>query len=178
MCVFPPQQRSMKPELLHPAIVHLPLGISIVLPVLALLAVWLHFKRRDESAVFARFWAALMVCLIAASIGAFVAHETGEAGEHLIGKSLPDGVVEIHEKYSKVFSALLYAATAVGALGFFLHGRLKGYAILVVTALCSAALFAGILTGNAGGNLVLKHKAANYLNPQNATRPAVGPAKP
>jgi threonine/homoserine efflux transporter RhtA len=53
----------MKPELLHPAIVHLPLGIAIVLPVLGLLAVWLHFRRRDESAVFARFWVALMVFL-------------------------------------------------------------------------------------------------------------------
>jgi hypothetical protein len=39
----------MKPELLHPAIVHLPLGIAIVLPVLGLLVVWLHFRRRDES---------------------------------------------------------------------------------------------------------------------------------
>lgn len=162
----------MRPELLHPAIVHLPLGIAIVLPVLALLGLWLHYKRRDESAVFARFWVALMVCLIAASVGAYLAHETGEAGEHAIGKSLPEGTIELHEKYSKIFSALLYAATVVGALVFFLRGKLKGYAVLIVTALCSAALFAGILTGNAGGDLVYKHKAANYLNPESGAKPA------
>ena len=162
----------MKPELLHPAIVHLPLGVAIVLPVLGLLGLWLHFKRRDESAVFARFWAGLMVCLIAASVGAFLAHETGEAGEHVIGKYMPEGAIELHEKYSKIFSALLYAASLVGALVFFLRGRLKGYAILTVTALCGAALFAGILTGNAGGELVYKHKAANYLGQDTGARPA------
>lgn len=156
----------MKAELLHPAVVHLPLGLAVVLPVLALLGLWLHFKRRDESAVFARFWLALMVCLLASSVGAYVAHETGEAGENAIGKSLPEGVLELHEKYSLIFSSFLYAATAVAALTFFLRDRLKGYAILLVTALCSAALFAGLLTGNAGGELVYKHKAANYLNPQ------------
>lgn len=175
----PHNRRNMQPELLHPAIVHLPLGISVVLPVLGLLAVWLYFKRRDESAVFARFWVALMVCLIAVSVGAFLAHETGEAGEHAIGKSLPEGTIELHEKYSKIFSALLYAATAVGALVFFLRGKLKGYAVLIVTALCSAALFAGILTGNAGGDLVYKHKAANYLSPEGGAKPAAArPQKP
>jgi uncharacterized membrane protein len=159
----------MKPELLHPAIVHIPLGIAVVLPILCLTALWLHFQRRDESAVFARFWAGLMVCLIAASVGAFIAHETGEAGEQAIGKFMPEGAIELHEKYSKIFSALLYAATLVGALTIFLRGHLKGYAILAVTLLCSAALFAGILTGNAGGELVYKHKAANYLNVENGT---------
>ena len=167
----------MKPELFHPAIVHLPLGVSIVLPVLGLLGLWLHFKRRDESAVFARFWAGLMVCLIAASIGAFLAHETGEAGEHAIGKSMPEGVIELHEKYSKIFSALLYAATAVGVLVFLLRGRLRGYAVLAVTVLCSAALFAGILTGNAGGELVYKHKAANFLYPEGSPAPAAPKAR-
>lgn len=67
----------------------------------------------------------------------------------------------------------------MGALTFFLRGRLKGYAILIVTVLCSAALFAGILTGNAGGELVYKHKAASYLNPESGTRPAATkPRKP
>lgn len=97
-----------------------------------------------------------MVCLIAASVRAFLAHETGETGEHSIVKSLPEGTIELHEKYSKIFSALLYAATLVGASVFFLRGKLKGYAVLVVTALCSAALFAGNLTGNASGDLVYK----------------------
>ncbi len=162
----------MKPELLHPAIVHVPLGICVVLPVLGLLGLWLHFRRRDDSAVFARFWAAFMVCLIAASVGAFIAHETGEAGERAIGKAMPEGAVELHEKYSHFFSALLYAATAVGVLAFLLHGRLKGYAVLAVTLLCSAALIAGILTGNAGGELVYKHNAARYLNPEIGASPA------
>lgn len=166
----------MKPELLHPAVVHLPLGIAVVLPILALLAAWLYFRRRDSGAAFTRFWLALVICLVAASVGAFLAHETGEAGEHAIGKSLPEAAIELHEKYATIFSILLYTATAVGVFVFFAKGRLKSYAILLVALLSAAALYVGILTGNAGGELVYQHKAANYLMPESAPPPP--PASP
>lgn len=156
----------MKPELLHPKIVHLPLGIAMVLPILALVAIWLHFRRHDSSAAFARFWFALVVCLVAAAVGVFWAHETGEASEHAIGKSLPEAAIELHEDYAKIFSIFIYAATTVVVLGFFVHGRLKGYVIVATAILVAAALYAAVLTGNAGGDLVYKHKAANYLVPE------------
>lgn len=160
--------RPMKPELLHPAIVHLPLGIAMILPVLCLLAIWLHYGRKEESAVFARFWVAVVVCLLAASAGAVLAHETGEAGEHALKKFIEKAAIERHEFFSKIFAGLLYAASAVGVLVFFLRGRLKGFSILLVSALCVAALAAGLLTGNEGGKLVYEHKAANWLVPEKA----------
>lgn len=166
----------MKPELLHPAIVHLPLGVAVVLPALCLIALWLHFRRHEESAVFARFWVALVACLLAASAGALLAHETGEAGEHALEKFIEKAAIGRHEAFSKVFAGLLYAASAVGVLVFFLRGRVKGLGILLVSALCTAALVAGILTGNEGGKLVYEHKAANWLVPAKA--PTERPPRP
>ncbi len=156
---------AMNLEMLHPAVVHLPLGIALLLPLLCLVAVWLHFRRHEESPLVSRFWFAVVLALFTASAGALLSHSTGEAGEHAIEKFIPKEAIKKHEDYSEVFAALLYTMTAIASVTLILRGRLKGAGILLVSVLSLGTLVAGYLTGNEGGKLVYEHKAANYLQP-------------
>jgi uncharacterized membrane protein len=167
---------AMNLDMLHPAVVHVPLGIALLLPLLCLVAVWLHFGRHEESALVSRFWFAVVLALFVASAGALLSHSTGEAGEHAVEKFIPKEAIERHEDYSKIFAALIYTMTAIASLTLIVRGRLKGAGILLVTLLSLATLGAGYLTGNEGGKLVYTHKAANYLQPEarpNKVKPVI-----
>ena len=140
---------------LHPALVHLPLGISLVVPLLILAL--LLAQRRLQPAV-----AALVAALqLVAFVGALVAQETGEDNEESAERQgVPEAALEAHEELAGSFTVLVGLTTAALAIGAALRQRPGTTPVLAIAgALSLAAAVQGARTGHAGGTLVYQHGA-------------------
>ena len=164
----------MDPMPLHPKVVHLPIALALVMPLLAggLLAAWRAnvLPRRTWSVA-----VALQALLLASGAAGL---RTGEAEEERVEKVVAERLIEAHEEAAEVFvwgsGAVLLLA--LGALA--VRDERKARAIaLAATAGTLVVLFLGYRTGQAGGELVYQHGAASaYVDVGTAAPPAGGTA--
>jgi uncharacterized membrane protein len=146
----------MLPEPLHPAVVHLPLALAVLVPLFALLAALAI--RAGLTAP--RTWAAV-VLLQALLVGsAWLALETGEEEEERVEEVVPERHIESHEERAERF--LLGAAAALVVIGAgVLPGGAGGVARAAAVLASAAVLALGIQVGHSGGELVYRHGAAS-----------------
>lgn len=142
---------------LHPALVHLPLGIAFLLPLLGLgLLVAIIRGWLPRSA-----WAVLVLTSVVALGSAFAAAKTGERDEERVEKIVGQAAFERHEDAAHAFILALGLITALSAGSFFLK---KDAAFRVAMAVLSLAYFGvmamGMSAGRHGGELVYKLGAA------------------
>ncbi len=131
---------------LHPAIVHVPLGLAFVLPLLAL---WLALRGRRSG------WAIVVALQAVLLAGALVALSTGEADEDRVEAVVGHAAVEAHEHAAQTFTAVAGGTLAVMLGGLLLGaGRLRSttLALAVLGSCVTAGL--GVRAGHAGGALV------------------------
>ena len=154
----------MLPDPLHPAVVHFPLVLSVLLPIVAAAAVWIIRRGADSR----RSWAAPVILAAALAGSAFVALRTGEAEEERVEAVVSERVLHQHEEAAERFLLLSSMLLLVAATGLF-RGQLgrAGRLITVVGSLGIVA--AGIQVGAAGGELVYRHNAASVYADQTAT---------
>jgi len=147
---------------LHPKLVHLPIALAMLMPVLSvgLLLAWMRDLLPRRVWVVAL---ALQAILVASSV---VAMRTGEAEEEVVEKVVAESAIEAHEE-----AAELFTWTAAGVLVLFAAGALlPGAAVArgaatAATAATLVVLFMGYRVGQAGGALVYEHgAAAAYTN--------------
>ena len=149
------------PDPLHPALVHLPLGLALATPLLAAgiaLAAWRGLlPRRAWIAV-----VALQALLVAGGVAALVTgEEDGERVEKLVGED----PVEAHEERAEAFVWAAGAVLAAAAAALVVPARAAG--ALAALSLAGMVAVAGlaIRTGQAGGELVYRHGAARAFAP-------------
>jgi len=141
---------------LHPAIVHLPLGLAFVLPLLAAalaVAVWRQRLPRAAFAIVVGLQALLVV-------GGVVAMNVGERDAHRVEAVVGEPAVESHEERAEAFvwtAAGVLAASV--ALLFVPPGFVAALSVLVVLGTAGVAVL-GALTGHAGGQIVYAHGGA------------------
>jgi len=145
----------MLPEPLHPAIVHLPLALALLLApgiLLAIVALRTQFLPL-------RAWTG--VVLVAVTLGASspVALHTGESDEERIEGVVSEAMIEGHEARADrfVFAALATATLSLGGLLGGARGEAARFATLAASVL---VLVLAIQVGQSGGELVYRHGAA------------------
>ena len=142
---------------LHPAIVHLPLGLAFVIPALAAGFAWALRRDRIRPRGAWMVVIALQALLLA---GGLVAMNTGEREEERVERIVPETAIERHEEYAEQF---------VWAVGFTLlasvlvltpcrPGLVHTMAVLTVAG-SLVVVAAAIRVGHAGGQLVYAHRA-------------------
>ncbi len=141
---------------IHPALVHLPLGLAFLLPALALGFAWTLWKNPLHK----RAWI-LVVVLQAVLLGAgLAAMNTGESDGERIERAVPKAALERHEELAEQF---LWAAgfTLVVAAGALVFRRPAAVRSLAGTAILGTLLVAAaaLRVGHAGGQLVYVHNA-------------------
>lgn len=142
----------------HPALVHLPLGIAFVMP-LVLIAV-LYWLARDRPTGGMWLVAVLLQALLLGS--AVAALRTGEAEEERVERVVPESALEVHEERGEVFTWLAGANLgALALLPIFRRRGPKGAVAAAALALSVAVAVQGVRVGHAGGVLVYEHGAAN-----------------
>jgi uncharacterized membrane protein len=142
---------------LHPALVHIPLGLAFVIPALALALAWAVWTGRLGS----RAWIAV-VALQAALLGAgMIAMNTGEREEGRVESIVPKAALSSHEAAAEQFvwaTGITFAAAALVLV--FRRPALRGTLTVASVAGTLVVAAAALRVGHAGGQLVYVHNAA------------------
>ena len=151
----------MLPDPLHPAVVHFPIVLAVLLPVGVLGA--LFAVRRGAS--LRATWAVPVALALALTGSAWVSMETGEAQEDLVEAVVPETAIHTHEERAERFLVLSGALFVVLAVGF--AGGVVGSSARAVGAVASVLLLVpAAQVGASGGELVYEHGAASvYVTP-------------
>ncbi len=157
---------------LHPAVVHVPLGLAFVIPIVALGLAWAIWREKVPARVFA-----IVVLLQVVVVGAgLVAMRLGEADEERVENVVPERAIHEHEEAAELFLIASGVTLALGAGALALSQRRPGLARGLMTTTALAGVLAaglGLRAGHAGGELVYQHQAARALAP--ATPALAGP---
>ncbi len=153
---------------LHPKLVHLPLGLAVVLPLVLLVLTFAIYRNWLPPRA---WWLGVMLSALM-SASAFIAMNTGDADEERVERVVAEHEIHEHETAAEYFSyigtgvMLLVVATA------FVKDRRKMLALQsLCTLLAIFTLSVAIRTGHLGGKLVYKYNAAKAYLP-NTTAPA------
>ncbi|HET7823838.1 MAG TPA: DUF2231 domain-containing protein [Anaeromyxobacter sp.] len=156
---------------LHAAIVHVPLGLSFIVPLVAI-GTWIAVRRgRLPRSAFA-----ILVGLQLALAGSgFAAMAAGDRDQKRVEKVVGKRVVHDHEERGEAF---VWTASAVAALAIALL-LLPARALSIAAALTVAGTLAvaalAFRTGEAGGEIVYRHGGAAVYAER---APGVFPAGP
>ena len=151
----------MLPEPLHPAVIHFPIVLMILLPVAAGVALWAI----GRGAAPARAWTVPLAAAAALTASSWVAVETGEGEEERVERVVAESALHGHEESAERFLLLTGAVLALTAAGL-LRGATGRVARLAATASSLGLVVLGVEVGHSGGNLVYRDGAASaYISP-------------
>jgi uncharacterized membrane protein len=161
----------MIPDPLHPAIVHFPIVLAVLLPLTAVGALWAI--RRGTAP--RRAWTFPLAVAGALALSAFVAVKSGQAQQERVERVVGDRPLESHEGAAELFLVLSGVLLVIAGVG--LAPGAAGRAARIVAALGAVGLLgAGYRVGASGGDLVYRHGAASAYTSQ--TGPAGSVAEP
>lgn len=147
---------NLLPNPLHPAVVHLPIALTLLVPVFAvgtLIAI-----RRGARPL--RAWGITTALLATLSLSAWVSLETGDDEEEKVEQVVPETALETHEEAAEAFLALSLVVLGIAGVGL-LNGRVGSAARFVAAAGTLALVVAGYNVGHSGGLLVYEYGAAS-----------------
>lgn len=145
----------MLPDPLHPAVVHLPVALAVLLPLLShlgLLAIERHWLP-------VRAWSVVVLLTCTLVLGSWAAMSTGEADEERVESVVAESYIEAHEEAAEGFLAVSVVLLAVASLGL-ASGRAGRIARMASLPLTILLLVAGARVGHLGGELVYERGAA------------------
>ena len=154
---------SAIPDPLHPAIVHLPIALAVLVPVFAVGALIAIRRKAPPHGA----WGVTVALLLALTASSWVAIETGEDQEERVERVVADAPLGTHEDAADQFLWLSAGVLIVAGVGL-LSGRVGTSARILATAGSAALLIAGYRVGHSGGELVYTHGAASAYVPSTA----------
>ena len=154
---------------LHPKLVHLPIALSFLLPLIGagVLLQWFRgsFPRRV-------WWIpAVLSVLLVLSAGA--AMNTGEADEDRVESVVGHDLIHDHEEAAEAFTYAAAAVALLALLGLFLKNERAARSLAAASVAASLVVLGlAFRVGELGGELVYAHGAANaYLEGGAASAP-------
>jgi uncharacterized membrane protein len=144
---------------LHPAVVHIPIALAILMPVLSLGLLVAWWKQWLPG----RVWFVAVALQGVLVLGTFAAAQTGEQEEDRVEEVLAnEDLLEEHEEMGEM---MVWATTATFGLmlaPLLLPGdRRRRLAAVVATVATVGVTVVGLYVGKAGGELVYEHGAAD-----------------
>jgi uncharacterized membrane protein len=156
----------MLPNPLHPAVVHLPIALAILLPAAALLAFFL----RSRGSSWNHAWLPVVFAAAALALSSWAAVETGKDQEEVVERVVPEEALEEHEERGEVFlwgAVLVFLLVAAGLA----PGKAGHVLRLLSAAAMAVLLFLGYRVGHAGGELVYRYGAAQAYTASSTASP-------
>ncbi len=146
---------------LHPAIVHVPMGLAIIIPFVALGVALALMK----GAVTRRTWYVVVALQAALLVGALVAIRTGGMEADKVERVIGEAPIAQHEEAAEVFAWAAGAALAASVAVLVVPFKAATATALVTALLMFGVTGLGVRVGHAGGRLVYVHGAAAAYRP-------------
>lgn len=145
------------PELLHPALVHLPIGLALAMPLILLAMVVLDGKGKLTR----QAWVVVLVLQLLITAGAFAAMKTGSGEEELVERGIGKALIHEHEEAAELFTWASVGLLALSILPMLpLGAGLRRVVPFALLGLSVVLLALGFRTGKLGGELVWTHHAS------------------
>jgi uncharacterized membrane protein len=144
------------PEPLHPAVIHFPIVLSVLLPIVVVTALLVI---RGKPGGLRSPWMTVVVVCAALSLSAWVGIRTGEADEEGAEEVVPESAIHEHEEAAEAFLWGTVVALLVAAAGLS-RGQAGRAARYVSVPVALVVLGLGYRVGAAGGDLVYEYGAA------------------
>lgn len=141
---------------LHPLVVHFPIVLVVLLPIVAGVALWAI--RRGSTP--RRAWLVPLAVGIALTLSAFAAVRTGSAQEDRVEHVVSRQAIHGHEEAAERFLVLSGVLVLVAAAGL-ARGTVGQAARLLTMAGAIGLVAAGVQVGHSGGQLVYREGAAS-----------------
>jgi uncharacterized membrane protein len=163
----------MLPNPLHPAVVHFPVVLALLLPIFAAGALWAI----RNGARPLRAWAIPLAVAAALSLSTWVAVETGEAQQERVSNVVADRPLDTHEDAAELLLTLSGPLLLVTAAGF-ARGAVGRTARVAATAGAVALVVIAARVAHTGGELVYRYGAASAYVPTNGNVSASAASNP
>ena len=145
---------------LHPAVVHFPVVLAMLLPVVALAAALVVRRGGDAR----KTWLPVVIVAAGLAVSSFVAVRTGQAEEDTVEAVVPESAIHEHEERAELFFPLTVALLVVTAAGL-ASGQVATVARWTSVGAALAVAGVGFAVGHSGGELVYVHNAgAAYVS--------------
>lgn len=145
---------SFLPNPLHPAIVHLPIALAVLVPLFAIGALWAIRRGAKSRAA----WSVPVAMLGLLLLSGWAALQTGEQGEEPVERVVGEAAIETHEESAERFMVATGVVMLLATAGF-VGGR-TGSISRAATGVASVLLLgAGYQVGHSGGALVYRDGA-------------------
>ncbi len=141
----------------HPLVVHFPLALTFILPLLILIFAWMIKANKMTP----KGWLIIVGLQMAVVVSGYVALETGENEEHAVGRVVAKGLIHDHEEAAEIFVGSTVLGLVLSIAAFFLRKELSFPLKLGIAAIGLLSSFLAYRTGKLGGELVYVHGAAN-----------------
>lgn len=147
---------------LHPAVVHIPIAIGLLIPFLALV-IFIGIKKEFFTS---KTWVLVVLLQMIVVVSSVVALRTGENEEHTVEKVINEEIIEKHEDLGKkvpIASGVILIVTILGLI------KNQKFATAAQIASLLGMLGTAVLVyqaGHSGGELVYKHNAASAYQQQ------------
>ncbi len=138
---------------LHPAIVHLPVVLTFILPVLILIFAWAIRAGKMSK----ELWLVLVGFQILVTATGYISLETGEDDEEKVSAVVGKKIIHEHEDSAEVFVGTTVIALAAGIVVWFLQPAFQDKARFLVALISLLPVFFAWRTANKGGEIVYKH---------------------
>jgi uncharacterized membrane protein len=144
------------PTPLHPAIVHLPLVLAFLIPILAVVVAFLSKSRKWPAST----WILVMVLQLGLTVSGYIALETGETDEVAVGKVVAKEYINEHEEAAEIFVGLTVLATVFSIAVYFLKQEVQFPLQMIVALIGVFAAYQAFRTGQMGGEIAYYHGGA------------------
>lgn len=162
----------MYPNPLHPAIVHFPIVLMILQPIV-LIAAFIAVRR---GASLRMAWGVAAVFAVLLAVSAFAATQTGELSEHKVEDTIGEELVEGHAEEAELFRNLAIAGAVIVLIGLAPGGAGRA-ARMVAPVFAVALIWFGYEAGHSGGALVYEHGAASAFATPDPSKAGQGDAE-
>lgn len=137
---------------LHPAIVHLPIALTFILPVLILIFAW-AIKAGKMSK---EMWLVIVGLQVLVTVSGYVSLETGETDEEKVGVIVGKELIHHHEESAEIFTGMTVISLAAGIVVWFLQPAIQDKARFAVVLISLLPVFFAFRTGKMGGEIVYR----------------------
>jgi hypothetical protein len=142
---------------LHPAIVHFPIAVTFLLPLLILVFAWAikSGKMAKET------WLVIIALQAMVTVSGYISLETGETDEEKVSVIVGKELVNKHEESAEIFVGMTVIALAAGVATWFLQPAFQEKLRFGVAIIALLPLFFAYRTAQMGGHIVYRFGGAN-----------------